>query len=75
MILTCTKCSIEITINPTTPSAKYLIEHYGQIDKVTGRIIIIDCPFCDGELITLNEIEDRIINNIIDTCLKPFYKD
>lgn len=67
MILSCNNCSLTISLTPTNPTSKHLINNYGKIDTVTGRIIEITCPYCDGELVN---IENIIIENIIDQSLK-----
>ncbi|OPY27423.1 MAG: hypothetical protein A4E27_00549 [Methanobacterium sp. PtaU1.Bin242] len=46
--LKCSNCNLSITIQPTTKDDTFLIERYGQLDPVLGRVYEFDCPLCIG---------------------------
>ena len=48
--LKCDTCHGQLTLTSTDQSIQFFIEKYGEIDKVTGKILEIDCPLCPGIL-------------------------
>jgi len=48
--LECDTCHNKITLTSTDTSILFFIKHYGQLDKVTGKIFEINCPLCPGIL-------------------------
>jgi len=41
---------IDAPIHPDDQVSLFFVEHYGQKDKVTGRIFELPCPLCIGTL-------------------------
>lgn len=56
--LKCNNCNIRITINPDDQISLFFVEHYGQKDKVTGRVFELTCPLCIGILEKIDENDD-----------------
>jgi hypothetical protein len=39
-------CGTEFVLKSVSKTGDYMIKHYGEIDKVTGRCIEMSCPLC-----------------------------
>lgn len=46
--LQCSNCNLTVTLQTKTTLGNYLLQHYGTIDKVQGKLFEIPCPLCIG---------------------------
>lgn len=59
--LKCESCNMTLTLKGHDGLSNYFIEHYGCIDKVTGRLFELECPLCNHAL----KIHKYIQNNTL----------
>jgi len=45
--LQCDNCKLSLTLTSNDKLSDYFLQHYGCIDRVTGRLFEQECPLCN----------------------------